>query len=374
MRWRVFAAGMEQRTSPGRVQPADRVRPRAATGRACGTDQELDLLRSEVARLQAERNELQQQFQQAVIIGPEELERFAVTGQAMGVSLRQARNCWGRCCRPNACPITPPWAAGPRPPVECAGEVLAVLDPLVRGRCGALRRRDLFWGVATLVAVEPTSLALLECAQDRRSFGSGVASSAGAVRESGVRGFGCSQRDRGRRAGGGVGSCGVRVGGGAGARLGRVSHEPGSPAGAGGAVATSRGGLGRSGNRRRQGGRDRAQAARMPARAARQARRAWEEAERLLADVARQESAWQRARAAWPVFRPDGTLNERAWAEAEIDAALAELRGLDVEEAPQLPEGPASLDVPGSAATSAGRGGAGPGPAACLGPPLVVAA
>ena len=58
-----------------------------------------------------------------------------------------------------------------------------------------------------------------------------------------------------------------------------------------------------------------------------QARSAWQNAERLLADVDRQESAWQRARAALAVFRPDGTLNERAWAEAEITAALAELRG-----------------------------------------------
>lgn len=57
------------------------------------------------------------------------------------------------------------------------------------------------------------------------------------------------------------------------------------------------------------------------------ARRAWAEAERLLAEVDRQESAWQRARAALAVFRPDGTLNERAWAEAEITAAVAELQG-----------------------------------------------
>jgi hypothetical protein len=61
--------------------------------------------------------------------------------------------------------------------------------------------------------------------------------------------------------------------------------------------------------------------------AAQQARRAWDQAERLLAAVDRPEAAWQRARGALAVFRPDGTLNERAWAEAEIAAALAELRG-----------------------------------------------
>ena len=60
---------------------------------------------------------------------------------------------------------------------------------------------------------------------------------------------------------------------------------------------------------------------------AQQARRAWEEAERQLAAVDQLESAWQRARAALAVFGPDGTLNERPRAEAEIQAALAELRG-----------------------------------------------
>src|SRR5262245_34103664 len=60
---------------------------------------------------------------------------------------------------------------------------------------------------------------------------------------------------------------------------------------------------------------------------AQQARGAWQETERLLAEVERPEAAWQRARAALAVFRPDGTLNERAAAEGEIEAALAELRG-----------------------------------------------
>lgn len=60
--------------------------------------------------------------------------------------------------------------------------------------------------------------------------------------------------------------------------------------------------------------------------AAQQARRAWDKAQELLAEVERQESAWQRARAALAVFRADGTLNERTWAASEIEAALAELR------------------------------------------------
>jgi hypothetical protein len=60
---------------------------------------------------------------------------------------------------------------------------------------------------------------------------------------------------------------------------------------------------------------------------AQQTRRAWDEAERLLAEVETQESAWQRARAALAVFRPDGTLNERAWAETALPAALVDWTG-----------------------------------------------
>jgi hypothetical protein len=58
-----------------------------------------------------------------------------------------------------------------------------------------------------------------------------------------------------------------------------------------------------------------------------QARRDWEKAVRLLEEVDQQEKAWQRARGALAVFRPDGTLNTRGWAKQEIQAALADLQG-----------------------------------------------
>lgn len=73
------------------------------------------------------------------------------------------------------------------------------------------------------------------------------------------------------------------------------------------------------------------------------ARGAWQKAERLLAEVDRQESAWQRARAALAVFRPDGTLNERAWAEAEIAAARAELPGPEWKKARNFLKDPRAL-------------------------------
>jgi hypothetical protein len=60
-------------------------------------------------------------------------------------------------------------------------------------------------------------------------------------------------------------------------------------------------------------------------RAAQQASRARARAEQALTQAERQEQAWRRARAAFELFRPDGPLNDRAWAEAEIAAALPAL-------------------------------------------------
>jgi hypothetical protein len=54
---------------------------------------------------------------------------------------------------------------------------------------------------------------------------------------------------------------------------------------------------------------------------------AWAKAERAFHGAQRCEAAWQRAVAALEVFRPDGRLNDRAWARAEIAQAVRELAG-----------------------------------------------
>jgi hypothetical protein len=54
---------------------------------------------------------------------------------------------------------------------------------------------------------------------------------------------------------------------------------------------------------------------------------AWAVAEAAFAEADRKENAWQRAQAALRVFRVDGRLNDRAWATAEIQAAVAVLTG-----------------------------------------------
>jgi hypothetical protein len=54
---------------------------------------------------------------------------------------------------------------------------------------------------------------------------------------------------------------------------------------------------------------------------------AWAKALPLFEQACREEKALERAVAALKVFRPDGQLNNRAWAEAELRAAAAELPG-----------------------------------------------
>jgi hypothetical protein len=55
--------------------------------------------------------------------------------------------------------------------------------------------------------------------------------------------------------------------------------------------------------------------------------KAWAEAVALFEQVCSQEQAWERAVSALQVFRPDGRLNDRGWAEAELAQAAKELPG-----------------------------------------------
>jgi hypothetical protein len=57
------------------------------------------------------------------------------------------------------------------------------------------------------------------------------------------------------------------------------------------------------------------------------ARHAWERAEAAFRQYERVEAGWKRAHGALAVFRPDGRLNERAWAQEQIAVALHVLSG-----------------------------------------------
>jgi hypothetical protein len=57
------------------------------------------------------------------------------------------------------------------------------------------------------------------------------------------------------------------------------------------------------------------------------ARHAWERAEAVFRQYERVEAGWERAHGALAVFRPDGRLNDRAWAQERIAVALPVLSG-----------------------------------------------
>ena len=60
---------------------------------------------------------------------------------------------------------------------------------------------------------------------------------------------------------------------------------------------------------------------------ARKAGRAWAKVVKSFNHYEAIEAAWKRAQAALAVFRPDGQLNDRAWAEAQVADALPALVG-----------------------------------------------
>lgn len=58
------------------------------------------------------------------------------------------------------------------------------------------------------------------------------------------------------------------------------------------------------------------------------ARTAWRRAFETFAWYEQQQALWRRAKAALELFRPDGRLNDRAWATAELTAVCQKIRGL----------------------------------------------
>src|ERR1700691_5576022 len=109
-------------------------------------DQEVEAWRAEVNRLQAERDEWQLRRQQTVVVGPEELERFAVVSQAMGVSLRQAEELLGTLLPAERVPDHATLGRWTASAGQRAGEVLAVLDPLCASAVQTLCVDEIFFG------------------------------------------------------------------------------------------------------------------------------------------------------------------------------------------------------------------------------------
>jgi hypothetical protein len=109
-------------------------------------DEEVAALQAEVARLHAEREALQGQVQQAVVVGAQALERFAVVSQAMGVSLRQAEELLGTLLPAQRVPDHATLGRWTQAAGQRAGEVLAQLDPLCAPAVRTLCADEIFFG------------------------------------------------------------------------------------------------------------------------------------------------------------------------------------------------------------------------------------
>jgi hypothetical protein len=110
------------------------------------SERERDALRAEVSQLKAERDKLQQRLQQCVFISDEDLERFAVVSQAMGVSLRQTEDLLGTVLPAERVPDHTTLGRWTKAAGRRAGEVLAVLDPLCASAVKTLCVDEIFFG------------------------------------------------------------------------------------------------------------------------------------------------------------------------------------------------------------------------------------
>jgi len=306
------------------------------------SDQRCQLLQADCDQLRQQVQALRGQLQQAVPICPTDLQHFAVTAQAMGVSLRQAEELLATLLPKERVPDHTTLGRWTAQAGQRAGAVLAVLDPLCAPAVQTVCSDAIFFrGVATLVNVEPRSLALVSCAKTDDSSALAweqalqpfvnlemVVSDAANGIAAAVRAVAATRRAAPAPA---LAAPASAV---------PAATKPKSLTHGLDVFHTSREGqrvLNKHWREAEQAWQQAEQAdadtraqrraARTAQPAAMRAYHAWRRAAQQLALVERLQAAWQRARAALTVFRSDGTLNDRVWAEAEIQAALADLSG-----------------------------------------------
>jgi hypothetical protein len=284
-------------------------------------------LRADNDRLRQENHQLWQAWADSVSFGDGPQRRFTATAAALGLSLNQTRALLRCVLADGACPSRATLGRWVADAAGRAGRVLATLDRACQPLVTALCLDEIFCRrVPVLMGVEPHSLAwvLGQRGPDRsgptwhRAVQAWpclayVAADNGAGLHLGLEGLRHDRRQAGRGPGLDVtldvfhtrreGGWAVR---GAWSAAERVWEE---------AEAADRD-LART-RRRGQDGRGGTHRARL----------AWGRAASALAAACRHEAAWQRAARALEVFRPDGRLNDRAWAEAQIRAALPDLDG-----------------------------------------------
>jgi hypothetical protein len=120
---------------------ADKVEERLAE-----RDHEIADLRAENTRLKTDLEELQKRLQQSIVIDNESLQRFAITGQAIGISLRQTEELLVTLLPKKRVPDHTTMGRWTQVAGQRAGEVLAALDPLCAKAVETLCIDEIFFG------------------------------------------------------------------------------------------------------------------------------------------------------------------------------------------------------------------------------------
>jgi len=312
-------------------QHADKVQQAVREARQPGPARG-DLL-GEVQRLRTENRQLWDWLAEALEPPKAKQRRFTVTAAAMGLSLCQTLALLAILLPPRRCPRRATLGRWVRQAARRAGGVLAALDRACRSLVVCLCLDEIFFHrKPVLMGIEPFSLAWVLGARAPDRSGPtwakalaawpevrDVAADGGSGLELGLELAAAKRREDAAKAGAQAVPLGVRL---------DVFHTQ------------------RDGERALRGVWDGAEAVWDEAAKVERAKgrfdrggtdgrrfnkavagKAWAQAEVAFVAAERQEGAWRRAVAALGVFRPDGQLNDRAWAEAELRAAVAALPG-----------------------------------------------
>lgn len=284
-----------------------------------------DTLRRQVADLRRHVQRLQRQADHGVDLGPDRLRGFAATAAALGLSLNQMEELLAVLLPPHRAADRSALGRWVQQAAEQAGRLLAVLDAQCRPAADTLCLDEIFFhGHPVLVGVEPHSFAVLLCtrADDRTA----------ATWHKTLQPF-TGLRQVVHDAGSGL-CAGV-------AAFDAQRQQQGQPPLADGldlfhTEQEAQRLLGRIWRgveklwHRAEGAEARIVADKARGRDTRglqaKARCAWRAAFACFARYEHWEGMWRRGRAALEVFRPDGTLSDRAWAERELAAVCRELR------------------------------------------------
>ena len=298
----------------------------AATVAGTALPQSRDALRQRVAQLEQQGVVLREQLRQAVLVSDDRQAEFAATAQALGVSLSAARALLRVVLRDRT-PSVATLGRFSRAAGRRAGTLLAVLDEYSRPQARQLAADELFSGrKPVLMVVEQASMCWLT--------GCLAADRSGATWAEHFRAFPAATqitRDRGNGLVKGV------------ARLNAARRAAGQPAVADqddhyhalhwGSRAL------REVKRQALKALAQAEAAQQPLDSARRrgqsvhgsqvraAQRRWQQAEQAWDRWVAQAWVWEQLRAALRLFTPEGVLNTRAHAAAEVRAALELLDG-----------------------------------------------